>query len=117
MKADKEVLAPNICNMTKWSNHVTRWTVSEIVSVKDNVKSRAVIVERFIMLAQHLEKMNNFNGVKEILAGLQSSSVHRLKRTREVSLVPSHFMSVAYINIYIVTADFCDLRSWVSTVC
>ena len=103
MKEDKEVKAPNICAMTKWSNHVscslfinnmkhvfirytkqvTRWVVSEIVSVKD-LKPRAAVFERFIMLAHNLEKLNNFNGVKEILAGLQSSSIYRLKKTKEV---------------------------------
>lgn len=83
MKEDKEIKAPNICAMTKWSNHVTRWVVSEIVSVKD-LKPRAAMFERFIMLAHNLEKLNNFNGVKEILAGLQSSSIYRLKKTKEV---------------------------------
>lgn len=93
MKDDREVRAPNICNMTKWSNHITRWTVTEIVTVKDSVKNRAMIFERFIMLAQHLEKMNNFNGVKEVLAGLQSSAVHRLKRTREA-------IGAKYLKVY-----------------
>ena len=83
LKADKETRAPNICRMTAWSNHVTRWIVSEIVSVKDDMKKRALVIERVIMLAQHLEKLNNFNGVKEVLAGLQSSAVWRLKKTRE----------------------------------
>lgn len=93
MKDDKEIRAPNICQMTKWSNHITHWIVSEIVSVKDNLKSRAAIYERVIMLAQHLEKMNNFNGVKEVLAALQSSSVYRLKRTQEA-------VSGKYTKIY-----------------
>ena len=88
MKEDKETRAPNICNMTKWSNHVTRWIISEVVTIKDNIKTRATVVERVIMLAQHLEKLNNFNGVKEVLAGLQSSAVYRLKKTREVIQEP-----------------------------
>lgn len=82
MRENKETKAPNIVNMTKWSNHITRWVVSEIVSVKD-LKGRALVMERFVMVAQQLEKLNNFNGVKEILAGLQSSAVYRLKKTRE----------------------------------
>ncbi|KAI3633678.1 hypothetical protein MIR68_008625 [Amoeboaphelidium protococcarum] len=92
MKADKEIKAPNICNMTKWSNHITRWVVTEIISIKDSPKTRAVIFERMIMIAQHLEKMNNFNGVKEVLAGLQSSAVYRLKKTREA--VNSKYLKV-----------------------
>jgi hypothetical protein len=83
MKADKDIRAPNICTMIRWSNHVTKWVISEIVTVKDSLKSRAAVMERIVMLAMHLEKMNNFNGVKEVLAGLLSSSVHRLKKTRE----------------------------------
>lgn len=63
---------------------VTRWIVSEIVTVKDSIKSRALIYERVVSVAQNLEKMNNLNGVKEVLAALQSSSVYRLKKTREV---------------------------------
>ena len=42
-----------------------------------------MILEKFITIAQHLERMNNFNGVMEILAALQSSSVHRLKKSTQ----------------------------------
>eukprot|EP00158_Paraphelidium_tribonemae_P006171 Partr_v1_DN27709_c1_g1_i1_m67015 putative Son of sevenless homolog len=84
MKEDKEIKAPNICEMTQWSNRVTRWIVSEIVTVKDSIKNRAATFERIVAIAHHLEKMNNFNGVKEILAALQSSSVYRLKKTQEL---------------------------------
>lgn len=83
MKKDKETKAPNICRMTKWSNHVARWIVTEIISVTDNVKTRAAIFERFVQIAHQMERLNNFNGVKEILAGLQASAVHRLRKTRE----------------------------------
>ncbi|RKO89150.1 ras guanine nucleotide exchange factor domain-containing protein [Blyttiomyces helicus] len=83
MKPDKELRAPNLMRMTRWSNHIVHWIVSEIVSVKDNLKARAAAFERIIMLGQALEKLNNFNGVKEVLAALQSSSVYRLKKMKE----------------------------------
>nr|KAJ3420617.1 hypothetical protein HK105_005467 [Polyrhizophydium stewartii] len=84
MKDDKETRAPNIIRMVRWSNHVVHWLVSEIVAVKDNIKQRAAMMEKIIMVAQHLEKLNNFNGVKEVLAALQSSAVYRLKKTKEL---------------------------------
>ncbi|KAG5461544.1 MAG: hypothetical protein BJ554DRAFT_6241, partial [Olpidium bornovanus] len=72
-KEDRQVRAPNICRMAKWANHVVHWVVTEIVSVKE-LKGRISIYERFINLASHLNELNNFNGVKEILAALQSSA-------------------------------------------
>ncbi|KAJ3416526.1 hypothetical protein HDV05_001263 [Chytridiales sp. JEL 0842] len=83
MKDDKETRAPNITKMIQWSNHVVNWIVSEIVSIRDNVKTRAQTLEKVILVAQNLEKLNNLNGVKEIMAALQSSSVYRLKKTKE----------------------------------
>ncbi|KAJ3035399.1 hypothetical protein HDV00_003997 [Rhizophlyctis rosea] len=83
MKDDKETRAPNITRMTRWSNHVIHWVISEVVCVRESTKARAAVFEKFILVAQHLERMNNYNGVKEVLAALQSSSLYRLKRTKE----------------------------------
>ncbi|KAI9138851.1 ras guanine nucleotide exchange factor domain-containing protein [Paraphysoderma sedebokerense] len=91
MKEDKTVKAPNILKMSAWSNHVVHWVVSEIVQNKDT-KSRAALFEKFIQVAYQLEKMNNFNGEKEVLAGLQSSSLYRLKKTK--GLVSSKSMKL-----------------------
>ena len=93
MKDDRETRAPNICQMTKWSNHVTYWVVSEIASAQESVKQRAGVYERFIAVAHHLEKLNNFNGVKEILAALQSSAIYRLKKTQDA-------VSAKYAKLY-----------------
>ncbi len=60
------------------------WLISEIVSVKESHKARAQLIEKIILLGQALEKLNNYNGVKEIQAAMQSSSVYRLKKTKEV---------------------------------
>ncbi|ORZ33553.1 ras guanine nucleotide exchange factor domain-containing protein [Catenaria anguillulae PL171] len=85
LQKDKDQAAPTLMRMTRWSNHVVQWVVSEIVSVRD-VKSRAAMFERFIVLASELAKLNNFNGLKEVLAALASSAVHRLRKTK--GLVP-----------------------------
>ncbi|KAI9179282.1 hypothetical protein H9P43_005945 [Blastocladiella emersonii ATCC 22665] len=85
LRKDKEDAAPTLLRMTRWSNHVVKWVVSEVVAVRD-VKARALVMERFILLAAELAKLNNYNGVKEILAGLASSSLYRLKKTK--ALIP-----------------------------
>ncbi|KAI9199222.1 ras guanine nucleotide exchange factor domain-containing protein [Polychytrium aggregatum] len=82
MKDDKEKLAPNIMKMARWSNHVVRWLITEIVTIKDQPKIRAAAYERVARVAKHLAVLNNFNGVKECVAALQSSSVYRLRKTK-----------------------------------
>lgn len=81
--AGKEQNAANILKMAKWSNHVIQWLVSEIVSVKDNLKQRVLVLEKVVMLAKNCYSLNNFNAVKEVLAAIESSAVYRLKKTRD----------------------------------
>lgn len=52
MKEDKETRAPNIIRMVRWSNHVIQWLVTEIVSLKDNLKQRALMMEKIISIAK-----------------------------------------------------------------
>ena len=52
MKEDKDVRAPNIMGMVRWSNHIIKWFITEIVSIKDNVKQRAAMMEKIIAIAQ-----------------------------------------------------------------
>ena len=52
MKDDKETRAPNIIRMVRWSNHVVHWLITEIVTIKDNIKLRAAMMEKIIALAQ-----------------------------------------------------------------
>lgn len=93
--------------MANWSTKVTKWVIGEIVSIQDSARARAMILEKFITIAQvchsffflflqtfslplnllffdqHLERMNNYNGVMELLAAFQSSAVHRLKKSTQ----------------------------------
>ncbi|KAI8929333.1 ras guanine nucleotide exchange factor domain-containing protein [Entophlyctis helioformis] len=116
MKDDKETKAPNIIRMVRWSNHVVHWLVTEIVSIKDNIRQRATMIEKILAIAQNLEKLNNFNGVKEVLAALQSSSVYRLKKTKE--LVGSKYLK-AFEELKRLTSselNYKNLRSKVHAV-
>ena len=51
MKEDKELKAPNLLRLIRWNNHVVNWQISEILIQKD-VKVRATVIERIIMVAQ-----------------------------------------------------------------
>lgn len=78
--SEHESQAPNILSMARRFNVVSRWVSSSIVRVVD-AKKRRGLMRYFLRVAQRLVKLNNFNGVMEILAGLHSSSVFRLKKT------------------------------------
>jgi hypothetical protein len=83
-KPNKNELAPNICKMINRFNQVSVWVATEILEVED-LKLRAVTLNRFIFVAQKCRELNNYNGVMEILSALQGSSIHRLKQTWDVS--------------------------------
>lgn len=83
MKEDKRKRASNICRFTDWSNHVIKWIITEVVTVRQDVKARAAVFERCVAIASSLHELKNFNGLKEVLAALDSSPIFRLKKTRE----------------------------------
>ncbi|RKP20339.1 ras GEF [Rozella allomycis CSF55] len=54
MKDDRDVKSPNIMAMTRFSNHIVNWVITEIVTIKENLKLRAAAFEKFIQVAQTL---------------------------------------------------------------
>jgi hypothetical protein len=73
-------LSPNIKQLTglfnKFSNFITKTIVFE-----RNLKKRSKLIENFILIASEFQKLKNYNGVFEVLSGLNNSSVSRLKKT------------------------------------
>ncbi|KAI9301075.1 hypothetical protein BJ944DRAFT_272024, partial [Cunninghamella echinulata] len=61
-------------------NTVCQWVASEIVCV-EKLDIRVKVVEKFIRLAQKCRIYSNYATLVQILLGLQSPSVSRLKRT------------------------------------
>lgn len=95
-KSGREDNAPHILAMIRRFNEVSRWVATEIVKA-ESVQIRAVLLNRFIVIAEKCRGLNNYNAVMEILAGLQQSSVHRLKQTW--GLLPSKTMELfTYLN-------------------
>eukprot|EP00005_Dracoamoeba_jomungandri_P013821 CAMPEP_0174269374 /NCGR_PEP_ID=MMETSP0439-20130205/40767_1 /TAXON_ID=0 /ORGANISM="Stereomyxa ramosa, Strain Chinc5" /LENGTH=1270 /DNA_ID=CAMNT_0015358109 /DNA_START=6 /DNA_END=3818 /DNA_ORIENTATION=+ len=75
---DKE--AANIMNMIARFNSVSRWVCHSIVQ-KSDIWERAEMLEKFLDITQALRNLNNYNGMMEVLSGLQNSCVYRLKAT------------------------------------
>lgn len=75
--------SPNVLEMIERFNSISSWVVGCVVR-PETAKERARIFERFVLLAQQLRVLKNFNGMNAILSGLGSSAVFRLQTTKEL---------------------------------
>ncbi|KAL6044134.1 hypothetical protein QOT17_023445 [Balamuthia mandrillaris] len=73
---------PNILILSKHFNQMSNWVSSEILS-HDGRETRARMIMKFIGIARHCGELNNFNGVLEILSGLNNAAIARLKDSWE----------------------------------
>jgi len=75
----KDAAAPNIRLMIRVSNQITTWIAYEVLR-QPTASARSKALSKAISIAVCLTERNNFNGLKEITAGLALSSVQRLKK-------------------------------------
>eukprot|EP00834_Sanchytrium_tribonematis_P002302 NODE_68_length_25399_cov_0.885771.p1 type:complete len:1150 gc:universal NODE_68_length_25399_cov_0.885771:13080-16529(+) len=77
----KEInLYPNIFKMIQFTNQVTMWVCSTLVSIKE-IKSRVLMMKYFMSIAIACKEIQNFNALTAIVAGLTMGPVFRLKKT------------------------------------
>ncbi|KAH3744653.1 CDC25/cell division control protein/cell division control protein Cdc25 [Pelomyxa schiedti] len=72
--------APHLNRMVKLTNRHSNWVSTEILQSPD-IKSRALLLKKFICIAEHCFAIHNYHAVMEIMSSLQSSAIHRLKST------------------------------------
>ncbi|KAJ4356307.1 uncharacterized protein N0V89_004338 [Didymosphaeria variabile] len=75
----------NVTRMTDHFNHV-HFLVQHYILMRDKHRHRALMLEKWMKVARELRKLNNYNSLGAVLAGINSTAVHRLAATRE--LVP-----------------------------
>eukprot|EP00009_Paramoeba_aestuarina_P001298 CAMPEP_0201510600 /NCGR_PEP_ID=MMETSP0161_2-20130828/3219_1 /ASSEMBLY_ACC=CAM_ASM_000251 /TAXON_ID=180227 /ORGANISM="Neoparamoeba aestuarina, Strain SoJaBio B1-5/56/2" /LENGTH=867 /DNA_ID=CAMNT_0047905791 /DNA_START=89 /DNA_END=2692 /DNA_ORIENTATION=- len=81
-KKNRDVLAPNISHMIQHFNEVSNWVRTQMVTIPRK-EARIKMLQKFIRIMEELYKLNNFNGMMEILSGINSSPVRRMKKTFE----------------------------------
>ncbi|KAF2070552.1 hypothetical protein CYY_008127 [Polysphondylium violaceum] len=79
---------PNITAMSTRFNSVSAFVSWSILREAD-IKVRSKMMAKFIKICIALSKLNNFNGLYSVLAGLNSSSIYRLHHTK--SLIPKTY--------------------------
>jgi hypothetical protein len=73
----------NVQRMTDHFNHVAFW-VTNFVLLRDKPKHRSFMLEKMMKIARELRRMNNYNSLGAVLAGINGAAVQRLHATKEI---------------------------------
>jgi hypothetical protein len=73
--------APNVLSMIARFNAVSQWVGSQIVK-QDKIRPRAKVMQKLILVADHLRKLNNFNTLMAFVAMFNTAAIFRLKHTK-----------------------------------
>jgi hypothetical protein len=79
-RVDDPTKAPELKKIIEQFNEMSFWIQTEIVE-QSSINDRVSIIEKFIEVLAELHTLNNFQTMFEIVGGLNSASVSRLKRT------------------------------------
>ncbi|KAF1929493.1 rap guanine nucleotide exchange factor 4 [Didymella exigua CBS 183.55] len=75
----------NVTRMAAHFNHIA-FVVGNYILLRDKPKHRALMLEKWMRVARQVRKLNNYNSLGAVIAGVKSTAVHRLIATRD--LVP-----------------------------
>ncbi|KAH6618460.1 ras guanine nucleotide exchange factor domain-containing protein [Boeremia exigua] len=75
----------NVTRMTAHFNHIA-FLVTNYILLRDKPKHRALMLEKWMRIARQVRKLNNYNCLGAVIAGVKGTAVHRLIATRD--LVP-----------------------------
>ncbi|ORX45619.1 ras GEF [Piromyces finnis] len=89
---------PNVSRMIFHTNQLTTWVASCVLN-SEILKERENTLKYFAQLAIECSKINNFNGVTAIVAGLSMGPVYRLHNTWRVFNEKNKELSESYSNV------------------
>ncbi|KAL6048074.1 Ras guanine nucleotide exchange factor bud5 [Balamuthia mandrillaris] len=89
-KLNKTAVSPNITKLITRFNEVGFWVATEILTKEEKYKVK--YIKRFIKIGQACLHLANFNTMMEILSGLSTSAVQRLKTTWQA--IPARYMTM-----------------------
>ncbi|KAF4335366.1 Ras guanine-nucleotide exchange Cdc25p [Fusarium beomiforme] len=78
--------APNVAAMMQLTDGISNWVKESILSDLDP-KNRGLMIEKWILVAQHLFQIRNFDGLVAVTTGLGDISVTRLKASWKLASV------------------------------
>ncbi|EIT81789.1 ras guanyl-nucleotide exchange factor RasGEF [Aspergillus flavus] len=79
---DKIKSLKHVNRMIKQFNHLA-FFVASVILFRDKPKHRAKALEKFMNVAQKLRRLNNYNSLGAVIAGINGTPVHRLSQTRD----------------------------------
>lgn len=95
-KAELQHRAPNVLDMISRGNRLSFWVASMILWL-DSIEERCKMIVKFITIASHVAQLNNFSTLMGILAGLNMSSITRLRKTFN-EIPANHMQSFASLE-------------------
>jgi CRP-like cAMP-binding protein len=101
-KRNSEQNAPSILAYIDWFNRASLWFQTLILRCEDK-QARAVMIAKIIKIGSEFVKLNNFNGVMEIVTALHSSAVSRLTRTW--AILPKALMELFDVQSQLLSPD------------
>ncbi|EFA82950.1 Ras guanine nucleotide exchange factor [Heterostelium album PN500] len=74
--------APNIMRLINRSTQFSFW-IAKLILIEGKKEKRLKVLEKLLDVAKILLKINNFNTLMSLVAGLNMTPVHRLKKTKK----------------------------------
>jgi hypothetical protein len=73
----------NVSRMIQEFNHLA-FLVAQMILLRDKAKHRAKAMEKFMNIALRLRRLNNYNSLGAVMAGINGTPIQRLAQTREL---------------------------------